>query len=169
MSKKVRNKVHDTWLTPYKWRCEQQARLGFSDFDPCPPDCDTDHFDGLKVNWDTCTFANIPYSQQLKEKFLFKAHAESLKGKFVVILCPVSTSTKVFHSLILPTAKIEFIKGRLPFEGIDNDGNWCNPYLGGDLQIVADWRENNNCFDRKRVNRSGQQDLMLVIWDGTRK
>lgn len=164
MATKIRNKVHDTWLTPWDWRCQQQSRFGFSDFDPCPPDCDTAQFDGLNVDWDPKTFANIPYSQKLKERFFRKGYTESQKGKFVVILCPVSTSTKIFHELILPTAKIEFIQGRLPFEGIDNEGNWCNPYLGGDSLIVADWRENNKCFDRKRVNRSGQQDLMLVIW-----
>lgn len=164
MSRKIRNKVHDSWLTPSDWRKEQQKRFGFSDFDPCPPDCDTDIFDGLEVEWDNRTFANIPYSQQLKEKFLFKAHAESLKGKFIVILCPVSTSTKIFHELIFPTAKIEFIRGRLPFEGIDNDGNWCNPYIAGDSSPVLEWRENNQCFSRNQVKRSGQQDLFLIIW-----
>ena len=164
MSKKIRDKVHDTWITPSEWRLEQQKRFGFSDFDPCPPDCDTAVFNGLAVEWDDCTFANIPYSQQLKEKFLWKGYEEAKKDKTVIILCPVSTSTKIFHELILPTATIEFLRGRLPFEGIDNDGNWCNPYVGGMTDALIKWRH-ENCMGRPEVKRSGQQDLMLVIWE----
>jgi len=166
MSVKIRNPVHDTWLTPCRWFQEQNSRFKFDKFDPCPPDCDTDKFDGLKVDWANRTFANVPYSQKLKEKFLWKAYEQSQRCDLIVILCPVSTSTKIFHELILPTAKIEFIRGRLPFEGIDNDGNWCNPHIGGDSELVQAWRKNVGCCDQRRqVKRSGQQDLMLVIWE----
>ncbi len=164
MSKKVRSPVHDIWLTPSDWFDIQNKRFQFDAFDPCPPDCNTEIFDGLAIDWANRTFANIPYSQTLKEKFPWKAFEESKRCELIVILCPVSTSTKIFHELILPTASIEFIRGRLPFEGIDNDGNWCNPFIGGDSQIVQAWRDNNNCLNRPRVKRSGQQDLMLVIW-----
>jgi hypothetical protein len=166
MATKIRNLVHDTWLTPIKFRTELQERFHFDNFDPCPPDCNANVFDGLEVDWANRTFANIPYSQKLKEKFLWKAYAESQLRELIVILCPVSTSTKIFHELVLPTARLEFVRGRLPFEGIDNDGNWCNPYLAGDSLLVADWRENNKCFERAKVNRSGQQDLMLIVWGG---
>jgi hypothetical protein len=169
VSLKIRNKVSDTWLTPADWYYQQKERFGFSDFDPCPVDCDTAIFDGLKAEWDDRTFANIPYSRDIKEKFLWKAYAESKKQKLCVILCPVSTSTKIFHELILLTAKIEFVRGRLPFEGIDNDGIWCNPYMGGDSLNASEWRKNNKCFERTQAKRSGQQDLMLVIWDGLEK
>jgi DNA N-6-adenine-methyltransferase (Dam) len=165
MPVKIRNKVHDTWLTPSAWYQAQKARFNFDDFDPCPPDCNTELFDGLKVDWAKRTFANVPYSQRLKEAFLWKAFEESKKNDLIVILCPVSTSTKIFHELIWPTAKVEFIRGRLPFEGIDNDGNWCNPGIGGDSEIVKAWRESVGCGDRPQVHRSGQQDLMLVIWE----
>jgi DNA N-6-adenine-methyltransferase (Dam) len=163
MTKKDRDKVHDTWLTPADWFQAQNNYFKFDDFDPCPPDCDTGVFDGLKVPWANRTFANIPYSQQLKEKFLWKAYEESKLNEIIVVLCPVSTSTKIFHELILPTARIDFIRGRLPFEGIDNAGNWCNPYTGGDSPLIRNWRA-ENCEGRPQVKRSGQQDLMLVIW-----
>ena len=38
------------------------------------------------------------------------------------MLLPVSTSTKVFHEIILPNSEIRFIKGRISFEGINTFG-----------------------------------------------
>jgi hypothetical protein len=147
----------DTWLTPLAFYEKLNNRFHFDDFDPCPPDCDLDLFDGLKVDWASRTFVNPPYSQADKEKFLYKGYAESLKGRLVAFLIPVSTSTKIFHELILPNAKIEFIHGRLRFEGIDRDGNWINPGEGrGKLLNVPE--------NAPRLKRSGQNDLMLVIF-----
>jgi site-specific DNA-methyltransferase (adenine-specific) len=81
------------------------------DFDPCP---NNPSFDGLKIEWGKSNYVNPPYRN--KEPWIKKAIEESKKGKRVVMLLPVDTSTKWFHELILPNAKeIRFIKGRLKF------------------------------------------------------
>ena len=147
----------DTWLTPKSFYDKINLRFRFDDFDPCPPKCDLDKFNGLLVPWAPRTFCNPPYSKTDKENFFHKGFKESLKGDLVVFLVPASTSTKVFHELILPNAKVEFLKGRLKFEGIDRDGIWCNPHAGMyPLPDVPD--------GAPQVSRSGQNDLMLVIF-----
>lgn len=148
----------DTWLTPQDFYDELNKRFRFHNFDPCPPDNNLELFDGLTVSWADRTFCNPPYSKTLKEKFLYKAYEESLKGKLIVLLLPVSTGTKIFHELIQPKARVEFIKGRLNFEGIDNEGNWVNPCSG--IYTLQ------NTEGRTQISRSGQNDSMLVIFDG---
>jgi hypothetical protein len=152
-----RKPVHDTWLTPKDFYKELNARFCFDDFDPAPPDNNLDEFDGLKTSWAKRTYCNPGFSQKTKEPFLMKAYHESLLGKMSVNLVPVSTSTKIFHELVQPYAKIEFIRGRLKFEGIDNEGNWCNPNTGMyELKTIPK--------DAPKIIRAGQQDLMLVIF-----
>lgn len=147
----------DTWLSPKSFYQELDKRFTFDLFDPCPPDNDITKFDGLILPWANRTYVNPPYSRTLKEKFIYKAYSESLLGKFVVMLLPVSTSTKIFHELILPNARIEYIRGRLPFEGIDSDGRWVNPGVGMyELQGVPEGAE--------RIKRAGQNDSFLIIF-----
>lgn len=151
------NIASDTWLTPRDFYQELDKRFSFDRFDPCPPNNDLTKFDGLLVPWAKRTYCNPPYSQKLKEKFVWKAYEESLLDKLVVLLLPVSTSTKIFHELILPNAKIEYIRSRLAFEGIDRSGAWINPGMGMyELQGVPEGAE--------RIKRSGQNDNMLVIF-----
>ena len=70
-------------------------------------------------------FINPPYSRQLKEAFIRKAVAESHKGKLCVMLLPVSTSTKIFHEVILPEKpEIRFVKGRIKFKGWNSKGEY---------------------------------------------
>ena len=38
------------------------------------------------------------------------------------MLLPVSTSTKIFHEIIYPNAKIRFLKGRIKFLGHNTKG-----------------------------------------------
>jgi hypothetical protein len=111
----------------------------------------------LEVEWADRTFCNPPYSRKEKEEFIRKALKESLKGKLAVMLIPASTSTKIFHDLIKVYAKVEFIRGRLNFEGIDGDGNWCNPGEG----MIPLPNVPEGC---PQVRRAGQNDLMLVIF-----
>jgi len=81
------------------------------DFDPCPVN---PTFDGLKVEWGKSNYVNPPYRN--KVPWILKAIEESRKGKTVVMLLPVDTSTSWFHDLILPNAdEIRFIRGRLKF------------------------------------------------------
>lgn len=160
-SKSKSTSFSDTWLTPIDFYIKLNERFKFDDFDPCPADNDLTQFDGLTVDWADITFCNPPYSKTLKEKFLYKGYTESLKGKLVVFLLPVSTGTKTFHNLILPNASIEFVRGRLKFEGIDRDGNWINPHHGiGCLKNIPE--------NAPQIYRSGQNDSMLVIFDGTK-
>jgi site-specific DNA-methyltransferase (adenine-specific) len=100
--------------------------------------CPLNHtFDGLKIEWKKRNFINPPYERKLKEAFILKAIEESKKGKLCVMLLPVSTSSKIFHDhILLAKPDIRFIRGRIKFIGI----------------LV-----NNKC---------GQQDSMIVIFDG---
>lgn len=58
-------------------------------FDPCPQ---SPRFDGLRVDWEDPTFANIPYSDPLP--WAEKAIAEAAKGVRVVLLTRVDPSTE---------------------------------------------------------------------------
>ena len=147
----------DDWLTPIVFYRMLDRRFKFDDFEPCPPCNNIEEFDGLSAEWADRTFCNPPYSQYLKESFIHKALQESHKGKLAVLLIPVSTSTSIFHKLIMPNAKVEFVKGRVKFEGIDKSGNWVNPRTGRmPLPNVPD--------DAPEISRSGQTDSMIVIF-----
>ena len=88
-------------------------------------------FDGLKVEWGNSNFINPPYSRKLKDAFVKKAIEESNKGKLCVLLLPVSTSTKLFHDIILPNKReIRFIKGRLKFQGLNTKGIFVKNKVG---------------------------------------
>lgn len=147
----------DTWLTPASFYDKINERFRFDNFDPCPPNCDLTKFNGLLVDWASRIFCNPPYSRGDKEAFFYKGYEESLLGKLAVFLVPVSTSTAIFHDLILPNARVEFLRGRLKFEGVDRDGNWINPGVG--MYPLPNVPEG-----APQLSRSGQNDLMLVIF-----
>ena len=135
---KARNNSGDDWKTPDSFYNKLNEIYHF-DFDPCPYQSD---FDGLKIEWGKANFVNPPYSRKLKEAFIVKALEESRKGKLCVLLLPVSTSTKIFHEVILPNAeKIEFLRGRIKFERKCEDGMF-------------------------RAKSSGQHDSMIVVFRG---
>lgn len=122
---KDRNLTHsDNWKTP-KWLYDSLNKEFNFDFDPCPYSESEPLFDGLACEWGKSNFVNPPYSRKLKELFIKKAVEESKLGKTVVMLLPVSTSTKIFHEIILPNKKeIRFIKGRVAFEGYNTKGEY---------------------------------------------
>lgn len=97
----ARNTSGDDWKTPDDFYKKLDEQYHF-DFDPCPYQAD---FDGLSIEWGKSNFVNPPYSLKLKNMFVEKALEESKKGKTCVLLIPVSTSTKLFHEVILPNAK----------------------------------------------------------------
>ena len=131
---KVRNNSGDDWATPKEFYNKLDSVYHF-DFDPCPYQSD---FDGLTIEWGGCNFVNPPYSRKLKEAFINKALEESKKGKTCVLLLPVSTSTKIFHEVILPNAKkIEFLRGRLKFERKDENGNFVSKSAGQHDSMVV--------------------------------
>ena len=113
----------------------------YSYLDPCPLANDITIWDGLQEEWGKQAFVNPPYSRKLKEAFVKKAYNESLKGCKVVMLLPVSTSTKIFHKYIYPYAQIKFIKGRIKFRGFNTFGEFVE-------------------------NKCGMHDSMIVIFNG---
>lgn len=119
---KNRNLEHsDNWATPKELYNKLNAEFNF-DFDPCPLNS---IFDGLNCDWGKSNFINPPYSKHLKWMFVVKALEESRKGNICVLLLPVSTSTKMFHKVILPNAKeIRFLEGRVRFLGINTKGEY---------------------------------------------
>ena len=134
---KNRKKIHDDWETPTDLLEYIRMKYfnGHSFFDPCPIDPD---FDGLKIAWKKRNYVNPPYNRELKEAFIIKAFYEMLKGKHVVMLLPVSTSTNIFHNIILPYANdIKFLYKRVKFVGKNSYG------------VDVD-------------NKTGQHDSMLV-------
>ena len=86
------------------------------DFDPCPLNHDITKWNGLIIEWGKSNFVNPPYDRKTKEAFIKKGIEEYKKGKTVVFLLPVSTSTKIFHDFILVNNhEIRKIKGRIKF------------------------------------------------------
>lgn len=69
----------------------------------------------LSVRWgpDTC-WMNPPYGRGI-EKWVRRAHEESLKGVTVVALLPARTDTTWFHNYIHGKHEVRFIKGRIKF------------------------------------------------------
>lgn len=112
-------------------------------FDPCPLRHDIAIWNGLEREWKERNFINPPYSIELKTKFTLKAVEESKKGRLCVMLLPVSTSTKLFHDIILKNISepVRFCKGRIKFVGYNTKG-----------ELVS--------------NKSPMHDSMIVIFDG---
>jgi hypothetical protein len=142
---KDRNLPHsDNWATPKYFYDILNSEFNF-DFDPCPLEYGeiTPEKDGLLKEWGGANFVNPPYSKGLKSAFILKAVEESKKGKLCVMLLPVSTSTKLFHDIILPNISepIRFIKGRIKFVGHNTKG-----------ELVS--------------NKSPMHDSMVCIFDG---
>jgi DNA N-6-adenine-methyltransferase (Dam) len=160
-------KPENHWATPTWLYDKLQEHYGFeTSFDPCPLGCDLRKFNGLKVPWPEVTFCNPPYDKAGKSAFVHKAYRESLLGKCAVLLLPVSTSTTLFHDLIKPYAhSIEFLKGRVPFEGINSKGQWVNPW---EAHISAGTREIFGMLsisNLEQVSSKGAHDSMIVVFD----
>ena len=129
--------THDNWATPKYLLDNWNARFNF-DFDPCPLFGKENGPDGLTIEWGQRNYVNPPYNRHDKPKFIKKAFEEYKKGKLVVMLIPVCTSTKDFHKIIKVHATVEFIEGRIKFWENGNPNN----------------------------SQPARQDHMLVIFDG---
>ena|SRR2546426_994312 len=87
----------------------------------------------LTSDWGTVNFCNPPYGRGIGS-WVSKAFLESRKGKIVVMLIPVRTDTKWFHTWILGKAsEIRFIRGRLKFsipqaKNKENIGKYSAPF-----------------------------------------
>lgn len=133
---KTRVRVHDNWKTPSELYSKLNDEFNF-DFDPCPLDAE---FDGLEAKWGQRNFINPPYWRKLKEAFIQKAYEESKNGLLCVMLLPVSTSTKIFHDVILPNAEIRFMRGRVKFAGINTRGEHVDNKCGMHDSMIVIFR-----------------------------
>ena len=94
----------------------------FSDwFDPCPLNENYDRndhnsIDGLKIEWEDKTYVNPPYSKPLP--WVLKAIEENKKGKLIVMLLRMDTSTRWFKELQEAGAMFLWINGRLRFNNL---------------------------------------------------
>jgi hypothetical protein len=122
---KDRNLPHsDNWATPDYIYQPLNDEFSFN-FDPCPLNPSPD-VDGLLIEWGERNFINPPYNVKGKAAFINKAVEEMKKGKLCVLLLPVSTSTKLFHDIILKNISepIRFFKGRIKFKGYRANGEY---------------------------------------------
>ena len=136
-------KQPDDWRTPPEFYQSLHDKYDF-DFDPCPFEHDMS-WNGLHVEWGQRNFVNPPYSRPNLKLFIQKGIEESRKGKFCLFLIPASTDTKLFHEIILPNAdNIKFVKGRLKFQGYNNQGQLVSyPAMKGSMLVF--FGENNLC------------------------
>jgi site-specific DNA-methyltransferase (adenine-specific) len=104
-----------TWRTPKAVYQTLDAEFRF-DFDPCPPN---PQFDGLAANWGRRNFVNPPY--KTIEAWIRKGFDEWSQGKTVVFLIPSRTDTGWWHDCVMQASEIRFIRGRLRFEGANNN------------------------------------------------
>ena len=103
----------DSYLTP-KW-----VMAMFEDwFDPCPLLEKDDPFfmDGLSDDWNDKTFVNPPYSNPLP--WVEKAIEENKKGKTIVMLLNVDTSTRWYSKLNEAGAHFLWFAERLRFSDL---------------------------------------------------
>lgn len=147
---KNRNLDHsDNWKTPDDFYQKLNEEFNF-DFDPCPYNEGPILACGLTMDWGERNFVNPPYSRKLKEDFVKKGVHEMRKGRLSVFLLPVSTSTDLFHSMIKPNAsEIRFIRGRIKFQKMGDDGNFYTPKNGGmhDSMLVIFRPQQQNLFN----------------------
>jgi len=136
---KERKPIHDNWETPKEILdyIKEKYFKGKEFFDPCPLNST---FNGLNMEWKERNYINPPYNRKDKELFIVMALNESRKGKHCVMLLPVSTSTKIFHKIILPNCNIEFLKGRVKFIGINTKGEKVTNKCGMHDSMIVEFR-----------------------------
>lgn len=92
-------------------------------FDPCAlNNGELRSFDGLGSDWQHKTYCNPPYSNPLK--WVEKAIEENKKGKTIVMLLRMDTSTKWFRLLQENNAVFLWVNGRLRFGETNKPANF---------------------------------------------
>lgn len=115
----------DEWFTPQTFFDEINKEFNFTldaaatkENTKCKRFFNIDN-NGLEQDWSgEVVWLNPPYSNI--KLWVEKAYNESLKGTKIVLLIPVRSDTKYFHSFIYGKAKLRFIKGRLKFSDSKN-------------------------------------------------
>lgn len=111
--KQLLTSLNQDWRTPKDIYEGLDKEFKF-DFDPCPSN---PKFDGLEVAWGGANFVNPPYTTKIQNAFVKKAYEESKKGKLVVLLIPVRTSSIRWQKYILNKKNVEirFLPKRMKF------------------------------------------------------
>lgn len=112
--------------------------------------------DSLDIDWsgwrnkDMAFWLNPPYSRGLQAKFVAKAMEQTHKGCRIVMLLPARTDTRLFHDYIWDqpnrclrpwVAELDFLKGRIVFEGAKNGAPFPSMIVVFDAKI-------QNCYTR---------------------
>ena len=107
----------DSWATP-EWVME----LVKDYFDPCPLN-DNWTIDGLEIEWGEKTYCNPPFSNPLP--WVHKAVEENKKGKLIIMMLNVDTSTRWYKALVEANAHFIYFAERLKFseKGANNKPN----------------------------------------------
>jgi phage N-6-adenine-methyltransferase len=84
--------------------------------------------DGLRQAWSGVVWCNPPYGKAVS-LWLEKAIAEQERGVTSVFLVFARTDTSWFHDLVLPNAKVRFLRGRVKFVH-PKKGSGNNPAMG---------------------------------------
>lgn len=164
---KNRTPCTDDWKTPPFLLRKLNDEFNF-DCDPCPWKNDITKWDGLSREWGRRNFVNPPYSINLKTAFVRRAASCRIFGRLSVLLLPVSTSTNLFHTDIMPniTAPIRYIYKRIPFIGTNDKGQLVNYHLIGSIEqgtII-----HNGLTYPLHIKASGQFDSMICVFDGSK-
>lgn len=103
-------------MTKDNYPTDKKIMRLFNDwFDPCSLSGDElRKFDGLGSSWGQKTFVNPPYSKP--HLWVNKAIQEHNKGKVIVMLLKMDTSTKWFRDLQEAGAMFLWFNGRLRFQ-----------------------------------------------------
>jgi site-specific DNA-methyltransferase (adenine-specific) len=116
----------DEWETPPTFVAALEAEFGPFDLDPCArletakaAYYYTKADDGLAQAWARSArvhvFVNPPYSDP--GPWVAKAIEEAKRGAVTRLLLPAATDVGWFHELVLPSANVRFLRGRLRFHG----------------------------------------------------
>ena len=115
----------ESWETPDEFFAKYDKLYNFT-LDVCAEEHNkkvdtyfTKEVDGLNQDWSgNICWMNPPYGRTIKQ-WMKKAYNESLNGTTVVCLVPSRTDTIWWHDYAIK-GDIEFIKGRLKFNGHKN-------------------------------------------------
>jgi phage N-6-adenine-methyltransferase len=137
------------WGTPQELFDALDQEFGF-DFDVCATPqlakCAryfSPEADGLAQEWTGTCWMNPPYGDEIGA-WVAKAHDESRRGVIVVCLLPARTDTGWWHEHVR-YAEHRFLRGRLRFEGADDDA----PFPSA---VVVIWPP---CVDSLRLGLAG--------------
>jgi len=167
---KNRNLNHiDHWQTPPYVLDALNKEFHF-DCDPCPIYCNLEYWNGLTSEWGKRNYVNPPYSINLKTQFVEKGIEWMKEGKQSLFMLPVSTSTSLFHNLIIPNAnEIWFIKGRIQYIGENDKGQLINHHLFGEDVDNKEMVIHDGIGIPKYIRNSGMHDSMLVHFNYIRE